>query len=180
MAFTDNSQKEYRRAQHHCLVIAIDEYEDDQISNLDNCVRDATAIMDLLVNKYQFDAAHTTLLTNKAANRKNIYQALKQLKKDAKPKDNVVVIFSGHGIVAHDIGHWLPVDAIPGEEFDFIPASDLINIFNTISCHHFIADCRRLLLRENFCERYQRRFHTERSLAGRRKISFPTWLFCQP
>jgi formylglycine-generating enzyme required for sulfatase activity len=101
-------------------------------------VRDAQAFASLLQEKYQFDPQYTTLLCDKEATRRNIYQALDRLVQAVTPQDNVVLYFSGHGEFRDtmDEGYWIPVDAEREAYFDFIPNQQIQHYLKRINSHH--------------------------------------------
>ncbi len=121
----------------YLLVIAIDHYI--HCPKLHNCVKDAKDITAILQDKYQFSEAHTTPLFNKKATRRSILRKLRELQGKVTPKDNLVILFSGHGDNRHGVGYWIPVEAEPDEEADFISTNDIINRLNVIdSLHTFV------------------------------------------
>jgi len=123
----------------YLLAIAIDQYE--YLPRLYNAVRDVTAFVTLLQEKYQFFPEYTTLLCNQEATRKNIYRAVDRLVQVITPEDNLVVYFSGHGEFRDqmDEGYWIPVDAEREAFFDFIPNQQIQHYLKRInSLHSFV------------------------------------------
>jgi len=129
---TDNN---YIKGKNFCLIIAIDNYKNG-ISKLNNCVKDATDIKRLLIDKYQFTEEDSIVLNNDKATRKNILSTLRNLKDRITQNDNLLITFSGHGANIDDVGYWLPTDSVNGEDYNYISSSDLIDRLNAIKCHH--------------------------------------------
>ncbi len=68
-----------------------------RITNLNGAVNDATAMRDVLVSRFGFPAANTTLLTDGAATRDGIVGAVNAMLAQAQPGDVVVFYYAGHG-----------------------------------------------------------------------------------
>jgi peptidoglycan/xylan/chitin deacetylase (PgdA/CDA1 family)/uncharacterized caspase-like protein len=98
-------------------VIGVDSYQ--KWPKLRYAAHDATAVHDLLVQKYKFKPDHVFLLLNEQATRENILSLLgdklanpEMVKKD----DRVFVFFAGHGATrklpsGRDLGYIIPVEA---------------------------------------------------------------------
>ena len=133
-----DENKDHQRGKNYLLVIAIDKYT-NKIPTLNNCVKDAKSLRKTLTTDYQFEPKLTRSLFNEKATRKNIFLAFKKLKEELSPKDNLLIYFSGHGANIDEIGYWIPVDGVKGEEYDFISTSSLIDRLNIIPCHHLLV-----------------------------------------
>jgi formylglycine-generating enzyme required for sulfatase activity len=118
----------------YLLVIAIDEYA--HCPQLNNCVKDAQDFITVLSSRYQFDAAYTSILKNAEATRANISKALKDLKDQVQPQDNLVVYFSGHGEAEEDTGYWVPVEAHPEADWEFVSTSEIKSRLDAIRSFH--------------------------------------------
>ena len=124
------------KGKNYLLSIGIDKYND--LPQLYNAVKDAKEVVDVLLNKYQFEQTLVMELYNEAATKKNIYKKLRELTERVTPKDNVLIYFSGHGEydkLAKE-GYWIPVDAENGEESDYIPNTVIRKKLGTINSHH--------------------------------------------
>jgi hypothetical protein len=67
------------------------------ITNLNGAVNDATAMRDLLLGRFGFSAAHTTLMTDGEATRDAIVAAVNAMLAQSQPGDVVVFFYAGHG-----------------------------------------------------------------------------------
>jgi Caspase domain len=107
------------------VVIGINDYSNQAslppgwtVGNLSSCVADAQAMADLLVGSFGFDPG-ITVLTDAAASRDAIIQAIQSMLAGSVPGDVACVVYSGHG------GRF-PADASsPNRYYEaIIPASD--------------------------------------------------------
>ena len=106
-----NTDKQKPAGNNYLLVIGIDEYQ--HITPLNNAVRDAETIRDLLLDRYQFKPEHTTSLINKDASRENILESLHELEGTLTENDNFLLYFAGHGVMndTQTRGFWIPAEA---------------------------------------------------------------------
>lgn len=91
--------------------IAIDEYQSNVWSNLNNAVFDVEKISQILIDKYSFEVFHGSL-TNSKATRDNIYSAFISIKQFVDSSDNLIILFTGHGQMNPQTkrGYWVPTD----------------------------------------------------------------------
>ena len=85
------------------VIIGINDYNDDGITDLDFAVNDAKKLYDLLIDKNfgGFKTGNVRLITDDTEikpTREDILVALKSLEDNAGPKDTIFIFFSGHGI----------------------------------------------------------------------------------
>ena len=94
----------------YALVIGIDTYK-GKWPPLQNAVRDAKAVAEMLTNKFEFEVIHT--LYDQEATRDNVLSMLDRLAEELGPDDNLLIFFSGHGRKEPPLnkGYWVPVDA---------------------------------------------------------------------
>ncbi|MCB0551837.1 MAG: caspase family protein [Phaeodactylibacter sp.] len=135
-----NSQQNYdpRQGNNYLLAIGVDRYQ--HWTPLDNAVKDAKDLIQVLTQQYQFDEEHITTLFDERATEANIYDAIRELKRQITPQDNLLVYYSGHGHYDEDFdeGHWIPVDARTDTEDRFISNSNIIKRINAIDAHHVL------------------------------------------
>ena len=118
------------------MAIGIDNYVN--WPSLNNAVRDARSVVNILQKRYKFEEKNTVLITNKEATRANIYDELKEFVERITPNDNLLVYYSGHGHYDEMIneGYWVPYDAGRNAEGDFLPNSSLMKILENINSQH--------------------------------------------
>jgi len=121
------------------LIIAIDNYV--HCKPLNNAVKDAKKIAELLTTKFQFDPAHTTYLYDESATEENIHKKFEELAETISPNDNFVLYFSGHGEEHEKLkkGTWIPYNAEPSAHYDHISNKDIHAHLSAInSLHTFV------------------------------------------
>lgn len=128
--------KHSSKGTNYLLVIGIDQYQ--HWPKLNNAVRDAKDVADVLIRQYQFTEDSTHLLLDQEATEGNIYRVIRELKQTIQPDDNLLVYYSGHGHYDEDFdeGFWVPVDAGKDSEGDFISNANIIKRINAIDTHH--------------------------------------------
>ncbi len=128
------SENEFNlKGKNYILAIANDAYPNDP---LNNCIRDAEAFVETLVELYQFDNQNVTLLKN--GNRKQILDAIKTQVNQVMPDDNLLIYYSGHGFYDEslDEGAWVPSGATFNDTDEFISNADLKVRLAAIHSHH--------------------------------------------
>lgn len=132
-----NSQSNY-----YGLIIGIDNYTDPQITSLDNPVRDATKIYDVLTINYNFEKENVKFLRN--ADRADIIEALDFLARKVTPNDNLLIFYAGHGWWDENAnnGYWLPSNAKRSSKAAWFRNSTLVDYLKEVNTKHtlLIAD----------------------------------------
>ncbi len=123
-------------ATYYGLIIGIDTYLDDDLSDLDNPVKDAEQLYRTLTNKYSFQKNNITFLKN--ANRGDIIQALDEMARIITPNDNLLIFYAGHGWwdEASSIGYWLPADSDGRIKTNWFRNSTLVDYLTEIKSKH--------------------------------------------
>jgi Caspase domain len=116
---SDLSHKSGKLGTYKALIIGINDYSDPTIPDLETALNDANAMAKLLRERYGFQVK---LLLDRKATRKAIYQALRNLASSAKPDDNVLIYYAGHGDLDRlsDDGWWIPADAKGGDPVTYL------------------------------------------------------------
>ncbi len=97
------------------VIIGINDYNDDGITDLRFAVNDAKKLYELLIDE-NFGGVKTgtvRLITDDTEikpNREDILVALKSLEENADQKDTIFILFSGHGIEEEDESYFLTRD----------------------------------------------------------------------
>jgi len=130
------------------VIIGIDEYQ--KWPKLQYAARDADAMRQLLLEKFQIPESHVFTLKNQEATRAAILGVLNaKLDPQALQRDDrVFVFFAGHGATrklssGRDLGYIVPVDSDPQNvATDAIPMTELQNIAESIPAKHvlFVMD----------------------------------------
>jgi len=120
---------------YYALIIGVDAYS-GAWSALDNAVRDARAVKELLASKYRFD--HIKTLYDAEATREAIINEMIWLVNNVKPEDNVFIYYSGHGEFQTSLnkGYWVPADANVASVSKYISNSDIQTYLAGIKSNH--------------------------------------------
>jgi hypothetical protein len=124
------------------LIIANEKYDDPNIVELSEPLKDATELYNLLTKEYNFEPGNVTFLKNPT--KAEIIGSLHRLRSVIKADDNFVIFYAGHGYwdEGMGIGYWLPKDAAKNNPVNWIPNTDLTNYLGAIKTKHtlLIAD----------------------------------------
>ena len=97
---------------------------------------DASDIAALLRDRYGFTV---TVLLN--ATRWDIMEEMNKMRALLTEKDNLLIYYAGHGQldVANSLANWLPIDADPSSNTNWIASSTLTETLNTMSARHILV-----------------------------------------
>lgn len=125
-----------KESNYYALIIGINHYDDYEITNLDNPIRDAQKLTKALTSKYTFKEENVTLI--KDANREEIINSLDYLSRKVTPQDNLIIFYAGHGWwdEGSNIGYWLPSDARKNSKAAWFRNSTLVDYLKEINCKH--------------------------------------------
>jgi len=127
---------------YYALIIGIDEYNDEQITDLDFPIHDADSLYETLVGNYTFRREDITFLKNPT--RTEMIIALDELGQKITEKDNLLIFYAGHGFwdEKSGIGYWLPSDAARSNTANWFRNSTLRDFIGSIRSRHtlLIAD----------------------------------------
>ncbi len=123
---------------YHALIIAVNEYDDPNIVNLYNPLRDAEKLQEVLINKYTFDPEYIHFLKNPT--RMEIIMALDKLSNTITEKDNLLIFYAGHGYwdKKGGVGYWLPKDAMNSNTANWFRNSTMRDFIGSIMSKHTI------------------------------------------
>lgn len=121
---------------YHALVIGNNSYQSAAYPALQSAVNDATAVAQLLRERYGYK---TNLLLN--ATRFQLLTALNEAREALGPEDNLLVYYAGHGEVDADgkQGYWIPVDAQPGMSNTWVSNTSISEILETMKAQHVLV-----------------------------------------
>jgi hypothetical protein len=136
-AATASPRPDLKFGRYYALVIGNQKYP--KLPPLDTPEADAQALGEVLKTRYGFEV--TTLLN---ATRYQILSELNRLRNVLTEKDNLLVYYAGHGELdrVNQRGFWLPVDAEPDSDANWISSVSITDILNAMSVKHamVIAD----------------------------------------
>lgn len=130
------AEKINKESKYYALIIGIDSYEDNAITDLDNPVHDALKLTKTLQSKYTFEKENVNFIKN--AKREEIINALDDLSLKVTSQDNLVIFYAGHGWwdQGANIGYWLPSDARKNSKAAWFRNSTLVDYLKLIDCKH--------------------------------------------
>ena len=119
---------------YHALVIGINDYQN--YPSLETAVDDATAVGELLRDKYGFEI---TWLYN--PDRDEVVKALDALRGTLTERDNLLVYYAGHGVLDKeaDEGFWLSADAEEDNSADWISVATITRTVRAMSAKHVMV-----------------------------------------
>ena len=119
---------------YHALVIGNNHYR--VLRSLRTAVNDAREVARVLEERYGFTV---TLLVD--ANRYAILSALEDLRLRLTEKDNLLIYYAGHGELdrVNKRGHWLPVDAEPDSQANWISNVSITDILNAMTVQQLLV-----------------------------------------
>lgn len=125
-----------RESIYHGLLIGIDDYKNRNMEDLENPIKDAEQLYQILTDKYTFDPENVQVLKN--PKRTDIIRELDLLRDKTTPNDNLLIFYAGHGYYDEEaeIGYWLPSDATMETSADWFPNSTLVNHLKAIKSKH--------------------------------------------
>jgi hypothetical protein len=127
---------------YYALLIAVEDYNDPMINDLDKPVKDAQKLFDVLINEYLFEKTNVTFLKNPT--REQIISSLDRLEKELTKSDNLLIFYAGHGYwnETSQKGFWLPSDASKQNTANWIGNSSVSDYIRSIPAKHtlLIAD----------------------------------------
>lgn len=118
---------------HHALVIGINDYP--YMKDLQTAKNDARAVAYLLRNDYGF---MVKLMID--PKRSEIISALGGLRRELSSTDNLLIYYAGHGWLDDeaDEGYWLPSDATPKDEANWISNSTITSSIRAMQAKHIM------------------------------------------
>jgi hypothetical protein len=129
-------------ARNYALLLGNQKYDDPEIFELEEPVKDATEMYNILTNEYNFDPENVILLKN--STKSEIIGTLHLLRSKIAQTDNLLIFYAGHGFwdEGMGVGYWLPKDAAKNNPVNWIPNTDLTNYIEAIKTKHtlLIAD----------------------------------------
>ncbi len=129
-------------ATYYALVIAVQEYDDPAINDLDHPIRDASRFIEVIESDYNFQKENVKFLENPT--KADIIGTLHHMRDQVTNEDNLLIYYAGHGHYDEEMetGYWLPKDARSDNPVDWLPNTDLTNYLNVLKTKHtlLIAD----------------------------------------
>ena len=81
---------------YYALIVGINDYDDESITDLNKPIEDAKKLKDLLSKYYTFNEEHIIILEN--PKRKELLRGFEQITDSIGENDNLLIFFAGHGV----------------------------------------------------------------------------------
>lgn len=119
---------------YHALVIGIQDYTG--FPKLETPLKDANDVSAMLKEQYGFNVM--TLIN---PSRRDIILALQEYRKKLEFSDNLLIYYAGHGWLDEeaDAGYWLPVEAVPENDVDWLSLSSLVSAVRAVEAKHVLV-----------------------------------------
>lgn len=127
---------ELKKRDYYALVIAVQDYKDPNILDLDNPIADARSLVNELETDYSFKKENVTFLQN--PDRTTIIETFDLLTQKINDADNLLVFYAGHGIWDESIeqGYWLPSDAKKSSKAAWLSNGTIRDYIRAIDSKH--------------------------------------------
>ncbi len=122
---------------YHALLIATQNYEDERINDLENPLRDASNLKNILTSNYTFYDNDITFLKNPKKN--DILDALMNLQQNLAEDDHLLIFYAGHGTLQNNVGYWLPADADKSNRLKWFSNSELSDYVRGMKSRHTLV-----------------------------------------
>lgn len=121
---------------YYALVIAVQDYIDDGINDLDYPIQDAQNMITTLTTQYTFETPQVTFLKNPSKD--EISNAFDGLINQITVRDNLLIFYAGHGYWDEQLkqGFWLPADAKKGFRSNWLSNGTIRDYINGIRSKH--------------------------------------------
>jgi WD40 repeat protein len=126
------------RSKNFALLIGVSDYQDPDIPSLENPVKDAEKLYNVLVSKYTFEKKNTILLKNPTY--KELSGTFDSLVQKLTSEDNLLIFYAGHGKWDEKgkVGSWFPSDASKTITNNWFRNSLLRDYLSSFSTKHIL------------------------------------------
>ncbi|OQY03049.1 MAG: hypothetical protein B6I20_05825 [Bacteroidetes bacterium 4572_117] len=124
------------KGKYYALLIGIDDYLNDGISDLKGPIEDAKKLKEILNLQYTFDKENITVLEN--PKRSDLISSFENIAEKITEDDNLLIFYAGHGLWNEKIqtGYWLPSDASYKSTSNWFRNSTVKDFINSIKSKH--------------------------------------------
>lgn len=117
--------------------IAIDEYFDNHITNLNNCYNDISQLTSMFMSKFKFESIDIFSQTEQTT-KTIIYNSLYDLFINSSENDNILLLYAGHGEYnpRTESSFWLTCDSKKYDTTTWLNINDILNLFQHSPAKH--------------------------------------------
>jgi len=121
---------------YYALVIAVQDYRDPSVNDLQYPVQDAERFVSTITTLYRFDPSNVTFLKNPA--RSEIIESFDQLARKLTDEDNLLIFYAGHGYWDERLrqGFWLPSNASQSSRTEWISNGTIRDYVGGVNTKH--------------------------------------------
>ncbi|RLD66072.1 MAG: hypothetical protein DRI95_07390 [Bacteroidetes bacterium] len=133
---TTNASVDLKAAKFHALIIGVEDYNDINITDLDQPVSDAQKFYNILLSDYTFDAQNIKFLKNPT--KEQITESLEYYFDNITEEDNLLIFYAGHGYwdERFEQGYWLASDAKRNNRGTWLSNSTIRDYMRAIPSQH--------------------------------------------
>lgn len=119
------------------LAIAINEYEDAELNQIQNCKSDLDKVIQILTDKYTFEDVEFIYEKAKTT-RKALFNSLNEYFVNCLPQDNVLLVFAGHGHYNEQLNtaYWQPSDADTKDSSTWLSITEILTFIKASKAFH--------------------------------------------
>jgi len=131
-------KEDFSEANYYALLISVSEYEDSDITDLDQPLEDGLKLKEVLAGKYSFKSKNVKWLKNPT--REEMIIAFDNLGKQLTKDDNLLIFFAGHGYWDKnlEVGYWLPSDSRKSNPANWFANSTIRDYVGGIKAKHVL------------------------------------------
>ncbi len=132
----ESTAYQLEKAKNYLLVIGVQDYDDPNLNDLNNPIKDGKKLIHTLTENYTFYTENIYFLKNPT--RSQIVTQLDFLSKNIKENDNLLIFYAGHGVWDKTLekGYWLPKDASKDNRANWFSNSLLRDYISGINTKH--------------------------------------------
>ena len=134
----ENEEEDFSEVNYYALLISVSEYEDPDITDLEQPIKDGEKLREVLNKKYNFNSKNIKWLQNPT--REEMIVAFDNLGKKLTKDDNLLIFFAGHGYWDKnlEVGYWLPSDSRRSNPANWFANSTIRDYVGGIKAKHVL------------------------------------------
>lgn len=123
---------------YYAFIIAVNDYKDPPIADLNAPAQDAKKLSNVLKEKYLFNESNMFYLENPS--RRDIITRFDEISSTLNEEDNLLIFYAGHGYwdSNKDLGYWFPSDAEKTNSANWLRNSTIKDYIATINCRNIL------------------------------------------